>query len=162
MPSQRQTTFRPPSESPSPEEIDLLSQSFLGGEKTKEETGQSLIAASFDLLNQEHLWIPSTTEPEPEQRTPETTDTQNSYPTVPELSELTKQFFNTLLEQKKSEVVINMTGESSEEKTVDKMNVDEPERKRELKLNQPKTIYWKKREPEEVSSECPTLSLCQR
>ena len=56
----RRTTFRPPSESPSPEETNLLSQSFLGGEKTEEETGQSLIATSFDLLNQEHLWIPST------------------------------------------------------------------------------------------------------
>ena len=91
--------YRPPSESPSPEETDLLSRSFLGGERTEEETGQSLITASYDLLNQEPLWrVPAT---ETEWRTPETTDTQDSYATVPELSEWTERFFNTLLEQKK-------------------------------------------------------------
>ena len=37
-----------------------------------------------------------------------------------------------------------MTGESSEEKTVDKMNVDEPEWKGELKLNQPKPFTGKR------------------
>lgn len=40
------------------------------------------------------------TEPEPELKTPETTDTQDSYQTVPELSEPAKQLFETFLEQK--------------------------------------------------------------
>ena len=94
----------------------LLSRSFLGGERTKEETRQSLISASFDLLNQEHLWVPSTTQPEPERRTPETTNTRDSYATVPELSEQTERFFNVLLEQKKPvELDINtMTGGPSD------------------------------------------------
>ena len=81
------------------------------------------------------MWIPSITEPEPERRTPKTTDTQNSYTTVPELSEPTERFFNTLLEQKKPEVIINMTGGNSGEKQANEMNVDTHEQKAEFKLN---------------------------
>ena len=54
--------------------MDLLSRSFLG-EPTVEPTEPSLAAASFDLWNQEPLWIDPTTDIEqktPNQQKPET------------------------------------------------------------------------------------------
>ena len=52
-------------------------------------------------------WAPSTAqpEPEPEQRTPETIDTQNSYATVPELSEPTKQFSTHYLNKRNQKLL---------------------------------------------------------
>ena len=82
--------------------MDLLSRSFLG-EPTVEPTEPLLVAASFDLWNQEHLWRDPTTDIE--RKTPETTETGDSHATVPEISERTKQFFNSLLEQKKPKVL---------------------------------------------------------
>ena len=84
----RSNYFRPPSESPSPEETNLLSRSFLG-EPAVEPTEPSLVAASFDLWNQEPLWRDPTTDIE--RKSPETTETGDSYTTVPEISERTER-----------------------------------------------------------------------
>src|SRR6202789_3849251 len=99
--SRRRGTIRPPSVSSSDEEPNTLSRSLLGGEPT-EPTEQ------LDPFNDEHLWGTSTQrtepefehEPEPEQRTPATIDTQDSFETAPELSEPVEHFFGAVLKQK--------------------------------------------------------------
>jgi Ty3 transposon capsid-like protein len=93
------------------------------------------------------LWgVPATVsepEPEPERErpTPETTDTQESFATVPESTE---QLFDTS-SKKRRETEINtaMVGGPAEKKT-DPMEVDQPEKKGELKLNQPKPFTGKR------------------
>ena len=125
----------------SPEETNLLSRIFLR-EPTVEPTEPSLVATSFDLWNQEHLWRAPATETE--RRTPETTDTQDSYATVPELSE---RFFNTLLKQKKP-VKLNINtmsgGPSEKKKNPDVEMIDGTPKPTELKLSPPKSFTGKR------------------
>ena len=96
----RRLHFRLPSRTPTPsdDEPSPLSRSFLGGEPTEQPT-------NFGALDFEQLWRIPATEPEPEQeqQTPETTDTQESFASAPELSEPTERLFNTLLEQRNPE-----------------------------------------------------------
>lgn len=88
------------------------------------------------------MWGTSATEPElkPKQKTPETT--QDDFVTVTEITKPLEHLINTLLEQRKPEVTINMAGTSNN--TEEKINVDEPEQKGELKLNQLKPFRGKR------------------
>jgi hypothetical protein len=97
------------------------------------------------------LWRAPATEPE--RQTPETIDTLDSFNTAPLIEESTEHLFDELLEynrpthqNKPFEININTMDSSSDKKpaTDNKMNVDEPERKGELKLNQPKPFTGKR------------------
>ena len=81
--------IRPPSELSKEEE--LLSQSAIGLEPT--EPKPWIITGFSNLFNAQ-----TRNKPTPE---PETSDTQESYQTIPELSEATEKFFSTLLNQNK-------------------------------------------------------------
>ena len=128
---------------------------MLGGEPT-EPTEQ------LDPFNNEHLWGTSTQrtepefehEPEPEQRTPATIDTQDSFETAPELSEPVEHFFGALLKQKpksptsfnESEMDLN-TMNTETEQNLGSMNADTDNSKHgELKLAQPKPFSGKRGE----------------
>ena len=109
------------------------------------------------------MWrVPAT---ETEQRTPETTDTQDSYATVPELSERTERFFNTLLKQKKPvRLDINTMSEgprdegtSGKKKNPNVEMIDGTPKPIELKLSPSKGFHRKKRRSEEVPSGRQTL-----
>ena len=96
---------------------------------------------SFDVFNQENLWAPPTPVQRTKQRTPETTHTSDSNQTVPETSESIEEPVANPLEQKtlkKPTIDINTMSSS-----INKMDVDETERKGELKLNQPKPFTGK-------------------
>lgn len=142
--------FRYRDDTPSPEE-DPLSRSLLGGEPTEQ---TPTISTSFDLFNLEHLWESPRTQEEPEQQTPETTNTQDSFQTVPELSEPTEQLFRDLLATKKEQEttkpepkteINTMMAETS------KMNVDTDKGSKtsELKLKTPMIFSGKQEELDE-------------
>ena len=78
-------------------------------------------------------------ETEPEHKTPETTETQDSFATVPEIS---KEF--DILDQKKPEIAISTMSTAEEKKPEAEMSVDKPEQKGELKLNHPKPFTGKR------------------
>ena len=131
-------------DSPSPlseEEIpENLTRSLIGLEPTER------TPRPFD---QEQLWRAPATEPEPERKTLDTTDTQDSFATVPEIMKEFERLIDTVLDQRKPEVTINTManeGKKPEGTQEDKMPIDEPERKGELKLNHPKPFTGKREE----------------
>jgi hypothetical protein len=75
------------------EETDPLSRSFVFGERINKPSG----FISFDEFNEERSWRRTST-PRPETE-PETTNTQESFDTAPELSEPTERFFRSPLKQ---------------------------------------------------------------
>ena len=95
------------------------------------------------------MWRAPAAEPEPEHKTPDTTNTQDSFATVPEITKEFECLIDAVLNQRKPEVTINtMVNEEKkpEDGHEDKMPVDEPERKGELKLNHLKPITGKREE----------------
>ena len=89
------------------------------------------------------------TEPEPEHNTPGTTDTQDSFATVPEIMKEFESLIDTVLDQRKPEVTINTManeGKKPECGQEDKMPIDESEQKGELKLNHQKPFTGKREE----------------
>ena len=98
MPPLRRGLFRLLDE-PSSEE-DSLSRSFLGAEPTLKPLIET---TSFSAFDQEHLWRTATPQNEPIKKlTPETTETQTSYDTAPELSEPVEHLFDALLRQEQT------------------------------------------------------------
>ena len=96
MPPRKRGLFRLLDESSSEEE-DSLSRSFLGAEPTLE---PPIETTSFSAFDQEHQWRTATPQNEPIERlTPETTETQTSYDTAPELSKPVEHLFDALLRQ---------------------------------------------------------------
>ena len=90
------------------------------------------------------MWRDPTTDIE--RKTPETTETGDSYATVPEISEKTERFFNSLLEQKKSkELNINVMAGPSD-KIIDTVMKDGTPKPTELKLSPPKAFTGKRDE----------------
>ena len=84
-------------------------------------------------------------ETEPEHKTPETTETQDSFATVPEISKEFEQLENVILDQKKPEITISTMSTAKGKKTeTAEMPVDKPEQRGELKLNHPKPFTGKR------------------
>ena len=83
---------------------------------------------------------------EPEHKTPETTETQDSFTTAPEISKEFEQFINVIPDQKKPEITISTmaTAEGKKPETTNEMPVDKPEQRGELKLNHPKPFTGKR------------------
>jgi hypothetical protein len=126
------------------EETDPLSRSFVFGERISEPPG----FVSFDEFNEEGSWRTTerTTTPRPETE-PETTDTQESFDTAPELSEPTERFFRSPLKQEpEPEIDIRTIEMSASINPDDKMKVDEKPRPTELKLKQPASFNGKRDE----------------
>ena len=95
------------------------------------------------------MWRAPATEPEPEHKTPDTTNTQDNFATVPEITKEFECLIDAVLNQRKPEVTINAMvdeGKKSEGGHEDKMPVDEPRQKGELKLNHLKPITGKREE----------------
>jgi hypothetical protein len=102
---------------------------------------------SFTPFNREDLWRAPATRTE--RRTSETTGTGDSFNTAPILNEWTETFFEELVkynQKKKPETTINTMTGPEENKPDNRMNVDKPDRKGELKLNQPKPFTGKREE----------------
>ena len=102
---------------------------------------------SFDIFNQESLWVLSTPVPRTKRRTPETTHMSDSYQTVSETPEPTKEPVITPLEQKtpkKPIIDINTMAPA------DVVMTDNKEMKTtELKLSPPKPFTGKREEPDD-------------
>ena len=82
-------------------------------------------------------------------QTLDTTDTQDSFATVPEIMKEFEHLVDTVLDQRKPEVTINTMvneGKKPEGGQEDKIPIDEPEWKGELKLNHPKPFTRKREE----------------
>ena len=131
-------------DSPSPsseEEIpENLSRRLIGLEPTER------TLRPFDW---EQLQRAPAAEPEPEHKTPDTTDTQDSFATVPEITKEFERLIDAVLDQRKPEVTINTManeGKKPEGAQEDKMPIDEPEWKGELKLNHLKPFTGKREE----------------
>jgi Ty3 transposon capsid-like protein/Zinc knuckle len=119
----------------------------LGGEPTERPTDLPLtdlplVSTSFEQFNTEHLWgAPATrTEPEPETEPEETTDTQDSFATVPEISEPTERLFNALLGQ------TNVTNINTITNVPNPTTMTTPAKPTELKLSPPKAFSGKRNE----------------
>ena len=158
MPQRRRGLFRLLDESSSKEESPL-SRSFLGAELTLEPLIET---TSFSALEQEHLWRTVTPQNEPIERlTPETTETQMSYNTAPELSEPVEHLFDALLrqeqtlEQENTEISTirpeqemsmdtNMGGPSGNPFAQAKLLNEETTKATEIKWNQPKPFTGKR------------------
>ena len=131
--------YRPPSDSseseeaptPTTKELDSLGRSFLGGEPTEQPT-------NFRTIDFEQLWRTT----EQDRRTPETTETRESFATAPELSEPTEKLFRTLLERKPEPTKRKMASSSRDVNIFDTTTSDE--QKGELKLNPPKPFTGKR------------------
>ena len=94
----------------SPEEEELLGP--LARSTILEPGGRTPVLSSFDPFNQEELWREPTTEPE--QQTPETTCTSDSYTTALVISEPLEHLYEELTKRKKyksKEVNIMSLGE---------------------------------------------------
>ena len=117
-----------------------LTRSLIGLEPTERTT------RPFD---QEQLQRAPATEPEPEQKTLDITNTQDSFATVPEITKEFEHLIDAVLDQRKPQVTINtMVNEEKkpEGRLKDKMPVNEPEQKGELKLNHLKPFTRKREE----------------
>ena len=152
---QRRGLFRLLDESSSEEE-DPLSRSFLGAEPTLE---PQIETTSFLAFDQEHLWRTVTPQNEPiEWLTPETTETQTSYETAPELSKPVEHLFDALLRQERTskwedtEILTirpemstdaNMGGPSVNPFAQALPLIEETTKATEIKLNQPKPFTGK-------------------
>ena len=84
------------------------------------------------------------TETEPEHKTPETTETQDSFATVPEISKEFEKRVDVILDQKKPEITISTMSTAEGKKPETEMPVDKPEQRGELKLNHPKPFTGKR------------------
>jgi hypothetical protein len=126
-----------------------LSRSFLGIELTEE------AAVSFRPFDLGSSWRPAT--PELERRTPETTETSNtqaSYQTAPELSEPVEHLFDALLEQNEPRSPWRSTTPKPDEPDtsimatmeIDSKNLKETSKSSELKLSPPKSFTGKREE----------------
>jgi hypothetical protein len=137
MTTRRSWFIKPLSTSSSKEEdeTDHLSRSYdLGAEPAER---SPFASTSFAPLNFEISWRPTTPI---KGRTPETTTTQDSFDTAPEISEPTEKLFEALFNSKKpkqsTEVTINvMAGGKEPEKQDDPMTGNSSTKKAELKLS---------------------------
>ena len=80
-------------------------------------------------FDREQLRRAPATEPEPEHKTPNTTDTQDSFATVPEITKEFEHLINAVLNQRKPEVTINTMvneGKKPEGGQEDKIPIEEP------------------------------------
>ena len=154
-PPRRRGLFRLLDESSSKEE-DSLSRSFLGAKPTLKPLIET---TSFSAFDQEHLRRTATPQNELIERpTPETTETQTSYDTAPELSEPVEHLFDALLrqeqtlEQEDTEILTirpematnaNMGGPSGNPFSQALLLTEETMKATEIKLNQPKPFTRK-------------------
>ena len=74
------------------------------------------------------MWRAPATEPEPEHKTPDTTDAQDSFATVPEITKEFEHLVDAVLDQRKPEVMAN-EGKKPKGAQEDKMSIDEPNKK---------------------------------
>jgi hypothetical protein len=137
MPPRPRRVFRAPSESPlneptalPEEETDPLSRSFVFGERINKPPG----FISFDEFNTGESWRATQRTSTPR---PETTDTQESFDTAPELSEPTERFFRNLLKHEPEREITIQTTEMATNTQDVVMKTEEKNRPTELKLKQP-------------------------
>jgi hypothetical protein len=139
--------FRPPSAPSSEEEdeTDHLSRSLDLGAEPAERLPIEFASTGFSPFELDSSGRPAT--PEIEQLTPDTTTTQDSFDTAPEISEPVEKLLEALFKSNKpkqpAEVTINVMSEGK--KPDDPMTSDSSTTKKaELKLSPPKDFTGKK------------------